>query len=248
MQIVRFVTVLALVACGNKTESGATSSGSAAPVPETVSAPEAAFKKLSGFTDEMCACKDKACADDVTAKLTAYTTEMEKDPELRDAKKPDGYAQRMEATTKRYTDCAVTVIAAMRPVGSAKIKVLVGQMTRFVDEACACTDSACADNVTARLKIWTTESTSNLPPEAIPEVTAGATRFQECVATIGAASPSCKRYEAAKTALLACDKLPAELATAMDNSSHFARTESACTEAMKELAATAARTGCDLPR
>jgi hypothetical protein len=67
-----------------------------------------AITKMTGFADEMCACKDKLCADIVMASMTKYGETMARkyegkpQPDISDAQK-----QRMEDPMKRLTECSV---------------------------------------------------------------------------------------------------------------------------------------------
>jgi hypothetical protein len=66
------VTVLALGACGKKSDPGA---GSAGPSPAVVSHGEAALAKMGELRDQACACKTKDCADAVSAAVKKWSAD-----------------------------------------------------------------------------------------------------------------------------------------------------------------------------
>ncbi len=65
-----------------------------------------AVGKMKKFADDMCACKDKACAEKVTAEMVKYGEEMAKkhegkaEPAVNDAQKKE-----MEEAMKKLTEC-----------------------------------------------------------------------------------------------------------------------------------------------
>ncbi|CAN5841691.1 hypothetical protein BH11MYX3_BH11MYX3_14000 [soil metagenome] len=91
--------------------------------------------KLDALTTEACACKDKACADAVTAKVTTLGEQN------KDFDKDDLPA--LQATQAKMDMC----IAKLNPVIVAYLAI--------ADDACKCTDKACADKVGARFAEWT---------------------------------------------------------------------------------------------
>lgn len=62
-------------------------------------------QKFAQFTDETCACKDKACVDEVQNRLTKWAEEMAKNTDYANDKPDYDIAKRMETIVKRYTDC-----------------------------------------------------------------------------------------------------------------------------------------------
>lgn len=71
-----------------------------------------AIAKMSTFADEMCRCKDKACANAVTATMVAFGEEMQKkhegqpEPAVSDTQK-----RTMEDSMKRLTECMTKTMA-----------------------------------------------------------------------------------------------------------------------------------------
>jgi hypothetical protein len=65
-----------------------------------------AVRKMKTLTDDMCACKDKACAEKVTADMVKYGEEMAKkqagkaEPKVSEAQKKE-----MDETMTRLSDC-----------------------------------------------------------------------------------------------------------------------------------------------
>lgn len=65
-----------------------------------------AVGKMKKFSEDMCACKDKACAEKVTADMVKYGEEMAKkhegkaEPAVSDAQKKE-----MEEAMKKLTEC-----------------------------------------------------------------------------------------------------------------------------------------------
>ncbi len=119
-----FVSCLALVSgCDKKKEGGGTGKKSDL------------ITKLEAMTAEACACKDRACADAVTAKVTTLG-EQNKDFDQDDL-------PALQATQSTMDMC----IAKLNPA-------LVLYMA-ISDEACKCTDKACADKVGEKFATWT---------------------------------------------------------------------------------------------
>ena len=72
-----------------------------------------AIARLGEFADDMCACKDRACADQVSQDMTRWSTEMSRD---HDELKPT--EEEMEEATKvteRLSKCMVTAMGLGAP-------------------------------------------------------------------------------------------------------------------------------------
>jgi hypothetical protein len=68
----------------------------------------AAVQKMKGFADAMCECKDKACADKVTAEMVKYGEAMSKKFEGKgEPKIGEEHQKQIEEAMKRLTDCMV---------------------------------------------------------------------------------------------------------------------------------------------
>jgi hypothetical protein len=64
------------------------------------------------FTDQMCACKDKACADKVQDDFTKWGTEMSKKMD-RDERPDDETMKQLTDMMSRYADCMTKVMGGM---------------------------------------------------------------------------------------------------------------------------------------
>ena len=72
-----------------------------------------AMAKMSEFKDQMCACKDKACADKVTEAYTKWGTDMASKAGANKDMKPDPeMAKKMGEVTQAYTECATKAMMA----------------------------------------------------------------------------------------------------------------------------------------
>ena len=72
--------------------------------------------KLEGFSKAMCECKDKACADKVTADMTAWGAEMSKNAGKEEKPDPD-LAKKSADIMAKYTEC-MTKLMTMDMAGS----------------------------------------------------------------------------------------------------------------------------------
>jgi hypothetical protein len=128
--------------------------------------------KLDALTTEACACKDQPCADAVTAKVTTLGEQN------KDFDKDDLPA--LQATQAKMDQC----IAKLNPVIVAYLAI--------ADDACKCTDKACADKVGARFAEWTAAfkkaGTTLHGNEANVAMKAGTTAG-ECMTKLGSAIP-----------------------------------------------------------
>jgi hypothetical protein len=71
---------------------------------------EAALKKFEGFVDDACACKDKACTDDVQSRLMRWSEEMARTDDF--TREPPSH-EVVEKATKlgtRYADCLTKIV------------------------------------------------------------------------------------------------------------------------------------------
>lgn len=73
---------------------------------------DAAIARMSTYADEMCACKDKACADAVMAAMIKYGETMQKQQEGKPERKvSDAQKLSMEGPMKRITECMTKTMA-----------------------------------------------------------------------------------------------------------------------------------------
>lgn len=67
---------------------------------------DAAIKKMDVFADDMCRCRDKACAEKVTAAMVEYSELMQKKYEGKaQPRENDAQKTRLESSMKRLTEC-----------------------------------------------------------------------------------------------------------------------------------------------
>jgi hypothetical protein len=78
---------------------------------------ETAIKKFEYFTDQICACKDKTCAERVTADITKWSEEMTRSYKDDWAKDPPDYdaTKRMEKIATRFSECMTKVYQLETP-------------------------------------------------------------------------------------------------------------------------------------
>lgn len=66
----------------------------------------ATIAKFEVFTNEMCACKDKPCADKVQEGMTKWATDMAKDASSMKEEKPDEESmKKMTELGQHYAEC-----------------------------------------------------------------------------------------------------------------------------------------------
>ncbi len=82
---------------------------------------EAAIRKIDQFTDQMCACKDKACAEKVNDAMTRWGQEVaHEEPSFVDRIDEKTQA-RISDIVKRLSDC-MTKAFTVEPVGEAQVE------------------------------------------------------------------------------------------------------------------------------
>jgi hypothetical protein len=128
--------------------------------------------KLGALADEACACKDMACADKVSATVTALgQANKDFDPGDLDA---------LQAIQNRMDPC----LAALNPVIVAYLDLS--------KQACACTDKACTDKVAGKFTKWIAAFKASKKPLRANEgnvlMTAGKTAG-DCMTKLGTAIP-----------------------------------------------------------
>ncbi|MBA3457418.1 MAG: hypothetical protein H0T42_30335 [Deltaproteobacteria bacterium] len=81
-----------------------------------------AVAKMENFTKDMCACKDKACADKVQEGMTKWSTDMAaKGGEKKDEKPDEATMKKMTEVGQKYAECmtkAMTPADGAAPTGS----------------------------------------------------------------------------------------------------------------------------------
>jgi len=82
----------------------------AAPEPRPKTQSELAFEAMSGFRAQMCACKDKACADRVQEDLVQWSTEMAKSNDMRSGNFTDEQMRAMQDLGSGYAECMMNAM------------------------------------------------------------------------------------------------------------------------------------------
>lgn len=79
-----------------------------------------AVAKMTEFKDQMCACKDKACADKVQESMTKWSTEMAaKQGDKKEAKTDEATMKKMTEVGQQYGECMTKAMSAgAEPAGS----------------------------------------------------------------------------------------------------------------------------------
>jgi hypothetical protein len=122
------VLVLAALGSGCKKDGAAT-------------VPGGLIKSLAALDAEGCACKDMACADQVSDKVTKLG---QANADFDEADLP-----RLQALQGHLDSC----LAKLNPVIVAYLAI--------TDEACACTDKACATKVAGKVSKWAADLKAN---------------------------------------------------------------------------------------
>jgi len=95
--MISFLAATSLFAFGCKKKGGASDS----------------IAKMEGFSKDMCACKDKACADKVNEEMTKWGTEMAKNAGAAKEEKPDpDMAKKSADIMTKYTECMTKLMMA----------------------------------------------------------------------------------------------------------------------------------------
>lgn len=84
----------------------------AAPAPQPKTQSELAFEAMLGFKDQMCRCKDKACADRVQEDLVQWSTEMAKSSDMRPGTFTDEQMRAMQDLGSGYAECMMNAMQA----------------------------------------------------------------------------------------------------------------------------------------
>ncbi|HEY4179586.1 MAG TPA: hypothetical protein VGM90_22250 [Kofleriaceae bacterium] len=200
LAFVSVVSMLAVGACKKGAENATAGSGSAAGSATTTGSattgspaaatssfdPKAIVAKVATFKDQMCACKDKGCAEKVNADYSAWGKEMTRKM-LADGNPPkpdDATVKQVTDIAKDYAACMTTAtgaagaeigsgsaaapVEAAGPGGDPVVKEGLAKMSEYADKMCACTDKACTDKVGAELVAWGKEMESKHPATPKP--------------------------------------------------------------------------------
>jgi hypothetical protein len=112
------------------------------------------LRKLAGFKDAVCACKDAACATRVNDELSRFTMDVAKSGIARP--KLSGHDQkRVGELFEQAMACMKTVMeSSAAPTDAQRY---VARNSAFKDRLCACKDISCAKAVAAELTKWSEE-------------------------------------------------------------------------------------------
>ncbi len=137
------VLVMSLVGCGDKWDK--------------------ATSKMEDFKTKMCACKDKACVDDVNKEETAWEKSM-KDSFKKDEKPPEKSMTKAAAIAQESSACRKSI---EKVAGAAATADSLKKMTAFKDSMCACKDAACANKVSEDMATWSKEQAASPDPAPV---------------------------------------------------------------------------------
>ncbi|HEY4181431.1 MAG TPA: hypothetical protein VGM90_31510 [Kofleriaceae bacterium] len=190
----RIAIVVVLAGCGASSappahpepETGS-GSGSAAPVH---SFHEQVLAQMTSFTQRMCECADKSCAQGVLDEFKLWGDAMEKNPDA-DKPPPPDLAPAFNDLGTRFGECTMRNLgaedpnAANGPPASFQDSVLV-DMTALADRMCACTELACAKGVEDEFNAFNArialDPAAKQKPtdEQAEKLTAQSSRFYDC--------------------------------------------------------------------
>jgi hypothetical protein len=75
-----------------------------------------AIAKLGNFADDMCACTDKTCADQVSQEMTRWSTEMSKEySNSEDFRPTEEEMEEAQQVTERLSKCMMTAMGYGNP-------------------------------------------------------------------------------------------------------------------------------------
>ena len=106
------------------------------------------LKKGKAFKDATCACKDSACVDKVEKDMEAWMEKAAKSFKGKPSKAQD------EAWDKIDDESDACKKKIKTAEADAKATAAIGKMKAFKDQACACTDAACATKVQTDMGAW----------------------------------------------------------------------------------------------
>ena len=105
----RSILIALLIGCGGSTPPPPAPAAAAPPAPppadaapQASAAADAILAKFNEFADAMCKCTSKDCVQKVSDQMTAWGTEMAKQP---DPKPTDEQAKQLEAIGQRLGEC-----------------------------------------------------------------------------------------------------------------------------------------------
>ncbi len=108
---------------------------------------------MRGFTDEACACADRACVADVQTRMAAWAAPRL--PRIQRLTPTADENEAAEALHVRMQVCLDRLAPAVMPLTGA---VVLGQLRGFKDDICACRDKTCVAGVQERMLAWAVEN------------------------------------------------------------------------------------------
>lgn len=213
-------TSLVAHACASTSTAPATAPGGAgaeAPVDDVAAIVAADMEDqiayMTRFGDEACACTDRACAEDVDARLTPVLIAENKE-DLYSKADADRYqpafSDRLAEAYVRYIRCLGTHQVVTYSIGAG----LIGQFEALAEDGCACTDAACARDIERAAVRWA-QGIKKWPvhERELPRVTAAADQLWGCVDPIYEAAG----IERGQDALIAAKDLRARACACADD-------------------------------
>lgn len=195
------IAFVLLAACGGSSTAPAhpepeQGSGSSAPTP-VHPFHEQVLTEMTSFTQRMCECADKSCAQSVLDEFKLWGDAMEKNPDA-DKPPPPELAPAFNELGTRFGECTMKNLGAEDPnavngpPASFQEGVLI-DLTAHADRMCACKTKQCGVDALAQYEAWSKELGAN--PEAskkptdeqAQKLTAQSTRFYDCMTKTGAA-------------------------------------------------------------
>ncbi|CAN5868994.1 hypothetical protein BH11MYX2_BH11MYX2_27520 [soil metagenome] len=190
--------VFATVACGGASTPPAhpepeKEAGSATPVHPFH---EQVLAQMTTFTQRMCECADKSCAQGVIDEFKLWGDAMEKDPEA-NKPPPAELAPAFNDLGTRFGECTMRNLGAEDPNAgngpraSFQDGVLI-DLTAHADRMCACKTKDCGTRALAEYEAWSTELAKNPDAAKKPtdeqaqKLTTQSTRFYDCMTKTGA--------------------------------------------------------------
>jgi hypothetical protein len=76
-----------------------------------------AIESLAVFSNQMCGCKDKACAEKVTAEMSSWGEALAKDETMANTKPTQDEARRANEVMTKYAECMTKLMSNDQPGG-----------------------------------------------------------------------------------------------------------------------------------
>jgi hypothetical protein len=141
--------------------------------------------KLRGYRDQMCACKDAACAEGVHEEMQAWAKTVRDDAE----KLPRDEIKALDEIDGEMKACR-------RKLGEGdeglQIKEALVQLEALKTKMCACADRACADRVQNEVEAWSksVSAKAQVRGEDVDKVTEITKGLTDCMTRVMKADPN----------------------------------------------------------